>query len=172
MHELSDILGDVRGDREYYSLKQFVQPGDPLVQRLALILSQSENPVATAQDFVYRLVKYRTQNGELWRFPAEILSQRNPVGDCDDKSILLCSILRNYFPAEDVHIAVGSHNSSGHAWVVLDGEIIESTADSKKKVNVTKYHPEVLFNDRYAYSMNSDSFGFLMVKGKYRLQIA
>lgn len=173
MFELVDILGDVRRDGEYYSLKGFIQPNDPLVQKIAVILSNSKDPIATAQDFVRKVTRYRKQTGEFFRYPIETLEARK--GDCDDSAILLTSILRNYLNPEDVFTAVGSHSGEGHAWVVISSDhssrVIESTAFSRKKINESKYKPEVFFNDEYAFSSEEDGFGYLLIGGRYNLQV-
>lgn len=167
MLELMDIKGDVRGDGQYHSLKDFVQPYDPLVMEIASVLTMSEDPVETAQDFVHRVIKYRKQNIEFWDYPAETL--RRGEGDCDETAILLCSILRNYLSPEDVYVAVGNINGDGHAWVVANWEIIESTASSGERVNEARYKPEVFFNDRYCYA-EPNGFGFIMI-GKHNFQV-
>ena len=165
-----DILGDVRRDGQYYSLKSFIKPDDPTVVKIASILSRSKDPIEAAQDFVHKIVEYQLETGEYWRYPSETLEARN--GDCDDTTILLISILRNYLSSDSVFAAVGSVNGGGHAWITLDHRIIESTASSAKKVNADDYKPEVLFNDEFAFSTKDDEFGFLLIgKGKYHLRV-
>lgn len=163
--QLTDIMGDVRGDGEHHSLKEFITPTEPLIQEIASILSRSGDPIATAQDFVHGMVKYERQNGEYWRYPVETLELEKIKEDCDGMAVLLCSILRNYLSAEEVYVAVGKINSHGHAWVVANWKIIESTASSKQKINGNKYNPAVFFNDQYAYA-EPNGFGYLLV-GKY-----
>lgn len=178
MFELSDILGEVRRDGEYYSLKGFIQPDEPTIQKVASILSNSKDPITAAQDFVRKITRYRKQTGEFFRYPLETLEARR--GDCDDSAILLASILRNYLPPEAIFAVVGSHNGGGHAWVTInrnhdyhDFRIIETTAFSDKKINESKYKAEVFFNDEYTFaSTKEDEFGFLLVgKGRYNLQV-
>jgi len=80
------------------------------------------------------------------------------AGDCDDKAILLCSILRNYMPPEQVFCAIGLWTSGGeregHMWVVTPGEngqdrIVEATASPSQPIR-GKYTYQAIFNDRYA----------------------
>ena len=82
------------------------------------------------------------------------------AGDCDDKAILLCSILRNYMPADEVYCAIGLWTSAGdtdgHMWVVTPGNdgkdrIVESTAPPSRPVR-GKYTLEAIFNDRYCFA--------------------
>jgi hypothetical protein len=91
-----------------------------------------------------------TGNGE---FVAGDLAIKN----CDCRSILLCSILRNFIPPENVFCAFGymdpNDKESGHMWVIViqkDGHerVVEATAPSTK-VLTGKYEPLALFNDVY-----------------------
>ena len=173
LKQINDIKGNVRNDGQYYSLKSFIQPFDPLVMEIASILNTSSDPISAAQDFVHRVVQYERENGEMWRYPRELLMLEPSHGDCDDMAILLCSILRSYIPANDVYVVVGdmlNGKDTGHAWVLAHGEIIESTASSSQKINKDRYRPEVLFNDKYAYGM-SNSFGFIVAMDKYNLKV-
>jgi hypothetical protein len=48
--------------------------------------------------------------------------------NCDDTSILVCALLRAYGISPDrVSVVVGEVDGYGHAWVELDGQIIETT---------------------------------------------
>lgn len=78
--EVSKIYGDVRRDNYYYNLKSFIQPDEPVVKEVARILSNSADPIATAQDFIHSRTKYHIQKGEMWKLPVETLDAR--VGDC------------------------------------------------------------------------------------------
>ena len=59
---------------------------------------------------------------DFWSFPFETLSLG--IGDCEDASILLCSMLRNLLSATEVDVTVGYYStpnpSMGHAWVTID----------------------------------------------------
>ena len=69
-------------------------------------------------------VKYATE--EFFQFPTEVLGHRQKngrmVGDCDDSSILLASLIRNCLPPEKVKMVIGSsegyENEADHAWVM------------------------------------------------------
>jgi len=69
-------------------------------------------------------VTYATE--EFFQFPTEVLGHRQKngrmVGDCDDSSILLASLIRNCLPPEKVKMVIGSsegyENEADHAWVM------------------------------------------------------
>ena len=148
-----DLKADVRHG-EYHSIRQLVQPDQPEVRELARVLVQADDFVAASQDFIDSFTTYQRQIGDYWAMPSETLEAR--AGDCDDKAILLCSILRNYMPAEDVFCAVGTQDGEGHMWVVMansNGEdrIVEATAPSSKPVK-DNYRLYAIFNDQYAFS--------------------
>jgi hypothetical protein len=66
-------------------------------------------------------------------------------GDCEDTSILLASLLRNFNGAK---VALGSFEGWGHAWVVNKGEILESTYTKARRVpDPEHYCPYCLFDD-------------------------
>jgi hypothetical protein len=94
-----------------------------------------------------------TGNGE---FIAGDLAIKN----CDCRSILLCSIIRNFMPPEKVFCAFGymdpKDKESGHMWVVViekngNERVVEATAPSTKALT-SKYEPLALFNDVYAFA--------------------
>ena len=82
------------------------------------------------------------------------------AGDCDDKAILLVSLLRNFVAAKKVFCAFGTWTfngvSGGHMWVVMDSggpqdRIIEATSPSANEKKGA-YYLLALFNDVYAFS--------------------
>lgn len=81
------------------------------------------------------------------------------AGDCDDLAILLCSILRNFIPENQVYCAVGTWklygDEVGHMWVIHDKEgtdhIIESTQGAGQS-NHGAYTLGAIFNDKYAFA--------------------
>jgi len=161
--QVSDIQGKVRRDGKYYSLKSFITPEEPLIRDLAAILYQGGNFVKNALDFVHSEIKYKNERGDFWQTPLETLAG---LGDCEDSSILLCSILRNYIPPEDVYCVCGDWKGDGHCWVVADWHVIESTRSSVRPVNEKDYSPAAFFNDQYCYAKPSD-FDFLLVVNRY-----
>jgi len=168
-----DALANVRNDRNFHPVRQLVQPNDPLVREIASVLSQAEFPVEAAQDFINTFTSYEPEPGDIWRTPAELFDRK--AGDCDDKAIALCSLLRNYLPAEEVFCAFGvwEHGvDEGHMWVVMRGEdgndrVLESTAGSNH-VLYGDYRLMAMFNDQYffTYPEGVKEFNLYPVGGK------
>lgn len=156
--EYKDLLAKVRYDGKYHSVKALVQPDNPEVREIARVLVQAKDFIGAAQEFVDSFTTYESEVGDYWAMPGETLDAR--ACDCDDKAILLCSILRNYLPADQVYCAFGlwllNGETSGHMYVVTEGEdgqdrIIEATAGPGKKSR-GKYVLHGIFNDKYTFS--------------------
>ena len=99
---------------------------------------------------------------DLWMDPST--TARVKVGNCANKSFLLCSLLRNAFPVEDVHVVLGNlynGEAGGHAWVKirLEGRdyICETTRPDVRgpvPAGVASRYEEVhLFNDKEAFAI-------------------
>ncbi len=82
------------------------------------------------------------------------------VGDCDDMSILLCSILRNGIPSNLVYCAFGlweyRGKTDGHMWVIVEREdgddlVLESTASPDIRT-AGRYIIHGIFNDQYCFA--------------------
>jgi hypothetical protein len=157
----SDLLADVRYDNRYHSIRGLVQPDEPTVVEIARVLVQAPDFISAAQDFVDSFTTYQREIGDYWATPGETLARAEgddglAYGDCDDKAILLCSILRNYIPPDKVFCAFGMWKGEGHMWVVAEGEgeedrIVEATASSDKSIK-DNYNLMAIFNDRYAFA--------------------
>jgi len=154
-----DLLADVRHDHEHHSIRSLVQPDDQEVRDIARVLVQASDFLNAAQEFVNSFTTYGSEVGDFWRTPSETLEKRNGV-DCDDSAILLCSILRNYLPPDQVYCAFGlwamGGKTDGHMFVVTKGEgdedrIIESTAPPAKLTR-GKYVIYGMFNDSYCFA--------------------
>ena len=158
-----DLLADVRHDHEHHSIRSLVQPDDPEVRELARVLVQAPDFLSSAQEFVNSFTTYGSEVGDFWRTPSETLEkseEKDPGVDCDDSAILLCSILRNYVPPDQVYCVFGlwamGGKTDGHMWVITAGEggedrIIESTASPEKSLR-GKYVIYGMFNDKYCFS--------------------
>lgn len=103
---------------QWFDLKSFVQPSNPDV--LDAYSQYGPDPWGL-YDFVCRNIDYRRDVGEFWQTPSETL---RGFGDCEDTSLLLCSLLRCF---SDAHVALGSFQGYGHAWCDHMGQIMETT---------------------------------------------
>ncbi|MBA7690462.1 hypothetical protein ES703_98989 [subsurface metagenome] len=81
---------------------------------------------------------------EFFQIPSETLASKS--GDCEDTSILLCSLLKNL---PNAHVALGSFQGYGHAWCQLNGDILETTYTSARPVpDPQDYLTFLLFDER------------------------
>jgi hypothetical protein len=175
-----DLAANVRYTKSHRPIRELVQPGDPEVQAIAQALHESSNFLRAAHQFVYQFAPYAREQGDYWRTPAETLSSASRywdlvelaasgarsnkmgtgVADCDDKAILLCSILRNYLAADKVFCAIGFTNSTGrtegHMWVVTEGasgdDIILDATLSPENRYMPDYETMALFNDQFTFA--------------------
>ena len=122
----------------FYRVNQFITPNDSSVYNKAReLIRYYENKIEACFNFVSISIRYVSDKrqygyGEYWAFPSETLRYR--VGDCEDTSFLLASLLlASGIPDENVRVVLGRYNYVGHAWVeVLTNEgwyILESTSD-------------------------------------------
>ena len=130
-------LVSVRYPGQWYDVRKFVQPNNPDV---LAVYSQYGPNYWSLYDFVCRNIDYRQDMGEFWQTPSETLRSRH--GDCEDTSLLLCSMLQN------AHVALGTFQGYGHAWCQLNGEVLETTYSSARPVpNPQDYCPYIYFNN-------------------------
>lgn len=127
------------------------------------------------RDWVATNIAYKSDDErwrkDYWQTPEETLSYR--TGDCEDFSILLCSLLRAYgIDAEQVYVALGVDGAEdGHAFLIEDwyhdGEWrrIEAQAPAQlsswwRLISLRTLHPDsaldkyeisAAFNDLYYY---------------------
>ncbi|MBA7654219.1 hypothetical protein ES703_62095 [subsurface metagenome] len=125
----------------YLDPNTFITPKDPAVQAVgASIISKLGDQdsldarLREAYNYVSLNIKYvldKTQFGlpEVWMMPSETL--KRGIGDCEDSSFLLCSLLLAL--SVPARVVFGVHKGSGHAWVEawIDGTggILETTSD-------------------------------------------
>ncbi|MBA7703773.1 hypothetical protein ES703_112567 [subsurface metagenome] len=132
-------LVSVRYPFQRHDIRSFVQPDNPDIQA---IYAEIGPDYWALYDFVCREIDYRSDTGEFWLTPSETL---RGYGDCEDTSLLLCSLLRCF---SDAHIVLGSFQGYGHAWCQLNGQILETTFTSARIVpNSAKYFPYMLFDN-------------------------
>jgi hypothetical protein len=157
-----DLMADVRWDGRYHAIRALVQPDDPQVKEIAAVLVQAPDLISAAQEFVNNFTTYQREPGDFWRTPAETLARK--AGDCDDKAILLTSLLRSGGMGPlDVYCAFGLWDINGHAeghmFVVTAGQggqdrIIESTAAPSKPIS-GNYTLQAIFNDQYTFATSA-----------------
>ena len=106
----------------------YITPNDPSVTSLRDEILQESLAVLTPdwmkfRDWVGNKIEYRYDSevhGErdFWQFSNETIQLE--TGDCEDFSILLCSLLRsNGWETDSVYVIVGEQNNQYHAWVRL-----------------------------------------------------
>ena len=106
----------------------YITPNDPSVTSLRDEILQESLAVLTPdwmkfRDWVSNRIDYKQDSeihGEIeyWQFPNETI-QLN-TGDCEDFSILLCSLLRsNGWETDSVYVIIGAQNNMYHGWVRL-----------------------------------------------------
>lgn len=160
--EDSHFLVAVRYPGQWHNLQDFIQPGNPDV--LAVYSQYGPDPWAL-YDFVCRNIDYRRDIGEFWQTPSETLASKG--GDCEDTSLVLCSLLRNTI---DAHVALGSFQGYGHAWCQLRGQVLETTyTHARPAPDPEDYCPYVCFNDQEVIELWPDALGEVFELGRNEL---
>ena len=104
----------------------YITPYDPRVTSLRDEILEESLAVLTPdwmkfRDWVGNKIEYKYDSevhGErdFWQFSNETIQLE--TGDCEDFSILLCSLLRsNGWKTDSAYVVVGEHNGQYHAWV-------------------------------------------------------
>lgn len=137
----SQYLVSVRYPSQWHDIREFIQPDNP---DIIAIYSEIGPDVLGCLDWVCRNISYRPDIGEWWSFPSETIERG--TGDCEDSSILTCSLLRNFANA---YVTLGSYQGYGHAWCQLNGQILETSYTRAQPVSDPQdYCPYAFFNDR------------------------
>jgi hypothetical protein len=92
---------------------------------------------------------------DVWLDPGAVIQAG--IGNCMNRSTLLCSLLRNILPPDRIWVVLGNVKGDGHAWVLarLDKDyILETTSPHLSAcfipaMSAEPYDPVVFFNDRY-----------------------
>lgn len=134
-------LVSVRHFGQWHDVRSFIQPSNPQV---VSTYSQAGPDYWSLLDFVCRNISYRRDIGEYWQFPSETLASGQ--GDCEDSSILLCSLLQN---SNGSYVVLGTYCGYGHAWCQVNDEMLETTYTRATPVpDPQNYTPYLYFNDR------------------------
>ena len=112
------------------SSKLYVTPEDPMV--LEVLANITTNPVIPdwieIRDWVSKNIEYTYDEDvhgvvEYWQFANETLTLG--TGDCEDFSILLCSLLRaNGWDENEVYVVMGAKDGQYHGWVKLNVDVM------------------------------------------------
>lgn len=147
---------------QWNDIREFVQPNNPDV---VAIYSQYGPNLWSLYDLVCRNINYRSDvrnAGEFWQTPSETLASGE--GDCEDSSILLTSLLRNF---TDAKVAVGNYQGYGHAWCQIDGQILETTYTRARPVpDPEDYCPYALFSEREVIELWPGALGEVFGLGR------
>ena len=136
-----EYLVNVRRFNQWVEIRDFVQPDNPAVQAIYQEIGADSWRLL---DYVTRAIDYRRDFGEYWKFPEETI--RDARGDCEDTSILLASLLQN--GPFTSYVAVGTYQGYGHAWVDLNGAILETTyTEARLTPDPENYKTYMYFND-------------------------
>ena len=145
--------------------KLYVTLDDPLVlQTLANITTNDLFPDwMEIRDWVAKNIQYTFDSevhgvSEYWQFPNETLTLG--TGDCEDFSILLCSLLRaNGWDENEAYVVLGTKDNQYHGWVRLNVDLIgwqslEPQADALNTLvgdflTLSGFEAMYMFNDIY-----------------------
>ncbi len=144
----------------------FITPNDPSVTNLRDEILQETLAVLTPdwmkfRDWVGNKIDYKYDSDvhgerDFWQFSNETIQLE--TGDCEDFSILLCSLLRsNGWNTNSVYVVVGEQSSQYHAWVMLIWNDIKYNIEPQGSgfdvvlgdvVNLSGYKAICYFNDQ------------------------
>ena len=165
---------------EILDVREFVRPNTLMVRRLyAELRGRSRNRVEYLNkcwSYVVHRIKYppgpqssmdwhgmaayrnqatgapilQYQVRDYWNFPSETI--RDGWGDCDDKAILLVSLLRWEFRSGEVFASVGRLDGHGHMWVAVRDKgqwiALETTKPQAAMPELPHYISSFRFNDK------------------------
>jgi len=110
--------------------KLYITPEDSMVEQT--LNNIIKNPIIPdwieIRDWIANNIEYEYDNeahgaSEYWQLPRETLSLG--TGDCEDFSMLLCSLYRGIgWDENEVYVVLGEKDENYHAWVKLDVDII------------------------------------------------
>ena len=143
----------------------FITPEDQNVIELKNIILKEKTPVTpnwmALRDWISNNIQYKRDSeihgeSEYWQFPNETIQLG--IGDCEDFSILLCSLLRaDGWSPDSVHVIVGEQNSQYHAWIRVIWNDIEYNIEPQANgfavalgdhLTLSGYTAKYYFNDK------------------------
>ncbi len=152
-------------------LTSWITPGNLEVQRKYKALTDNlslKDRIISCWGYVAKEIRYRyfitsrvSVDGrtfvqkDAWLDPGEVIQAG--VANCMNRSVLLCSLLRQELSPSQVYVVLGNIQGEGHAWVLvrLDQDyILETTSPHLPScfIEASKaeiYDPVIYFNDRY-----------------------
>jgi len=141
----------------------YVTPKDPLVLNTVNIIGKDVDALYSWVADNIRYVNDSDAHGvrEFWQLPYETLNLTG--GDCEDQAFLLCSLIRaSSVSADDIFVALGTVDGTGHAWVILKTiggwRVLEPTAGGiieRFQVDIIEFFGLM---DREYYSTSNDLY--------------
>lgn len=142
----------------------FITPEDKSVIELKSKILK-DKPILTLnwmalRDWVGTNIQYKSDReihgeNDYWQFPNETITLR--TGDCEDFSILLCSLLRaDGWSSDKVYVIVGEHNNQYHAWVRMTWNDLQYNMEPQENgfaiamgdiLSLSGYNAKYYFND-------------------------
>ncbi len=142
----------------------FVTPNDKTVLELKTIILEDKTPVTlnwmAFRDWIGNNVEYTSDyevhgEDEYWQFPNETIQLK--TGDCEDFSVLLCSLLRaDGWSSDEVFVVFGEKAGQYHAWVRLIWNDIQYNIEPQGNgfaiamgdvLSLSGYNAKYYFND-------------------------
>lgn len=142
-----------------YRINRFITPYDSHVKETSLIINKGNHRILfNSFNFVSEKIIYMKDivsygRKEYWAFPKETIIRR--IGDCEDKSFLLASlILATGVDYRDIRVVLGKNRGEGHAWVeaksIGSWYILEPTSGSPLKIGVNTWEIQVGYRIGYS----------------------
>lgn len=152
-------------------MKLFITPNNQVVESLVKEIQEAKFFLIpdwiAIRDWVGNNIEYvhdinAHDSAEYWQLPTETLSYK--AGDCEDFSILLCSLYRAVgWDEDDVYVVVGEKDGDYHAWVKLNvwligWQNIEPQANGWNTIigdffSLSGYRAESNFNDVHSFDV-------------------
>jgi hypothetical protein len=150
--------------------RSYVTPEDQNVIELRTKILENK-PLVTLnwvafRDWIGNNIKYTDDyethsENEYWQFPNETIQLK--TGDCEDFSLLLCSLLRaDGWPPDKAYVVVGEKNNQYHAWVRMIWNDFQYNIEPQGNgfaivmgdvLSLSGYNAKYFFNDEISRSL-------------------